>query len=193
MQLLRRSEAMTQVAISSDHQRGSIWYYLTGVLSVLVGVFAITKPMLATVAITQLIGAFCLVNGVILLISAVFGKAKKHRILDILSALLRTVVGVLLLVNVISGIVALTMVLASLFLVEGIVGLVFAFKLRGKNSAWIWVLLNSLVAFVLGGLLFQDLPGDAAWGIGLLFGINSIFLGLSFIMFAAAMPKAQEA
>lgn len=184
---------MTQAAISSDHQRGSIWYYLTGVLSVLVGIFAITKPMVATVAITQLIGAFCLVNGVILLISAIFGKAKKHRILDILSALLRTVVGVLLLVNVISGIVALTIVLASLFLVEGIVGLVFAFKLRGKNSAWIWVLLNSLVAFVLGGLLFQDLPGDAAWGIGLLFGINSIFLGLSFIMFAVAMPKAQEA
>jgi uncharacterized membrane protein HdeD (DUF308 family) len=52
--------------------------------------------------------------------------------------------------------------------------------------------LNGVVALILGGLLLAKFPSDADWAIGLLFGINSVFLGLSLIMFGAAIPKATE-
>jgi len=76
--------------------------------------------------------------------------------------------------------------------VEGNFGVIFALKFRGKNPAWIWLLLNALAAFVLGGMLLAHFPSDAAWAIGLLFGINSLILGVSLIMFAVAMPRLEE-
>ncbi len=175
------------------HAGGKIWFYLSGILSLVVGFVAIARPGLASIVITQLIGIFCVVSGVFLLGSALFGKTTKHRIWDLFSAALRIVVGVLLLVNVFQGMAALTLVLAVLFLAEGVAGLFLAFKLKGKNPAWIWVLLNSFAALVLGGMLLAKFPSDEIWAIGLLFGINSIFLGVSLVMYGAGLHRASEA
>lgn len=175
------------------HAQGKVWFYISGALSLLVGFVAIARPGLASIALTQLIGIFCVVSGVFLLGSALFGKTTRHRLWDLFSAALRIIVGVLFLVNVIKGLLALTLVLAAVFLAEGIAGVVLALKLKGKNPAWIWVLLNSIAAFVLGGMLLAKFPSDAIWAIGLLFGINSIFLGVSLIMYGVGLHRAQEA
>jgi uncharacterized membrane protein HdeD (DUF308 family) len=175
-----------------SQSKGQLWYFLGGALSVIVGVVAMSRPGLASVAIAQIIGIFCLVSGAALLVSALLGKTKKHRLLDFFSAALRVVVGLLLIVKVVQGVMALTLVLAAIFLAEGIFGILLGFGLRGKNSAWIWVVLNGVVALILGGLLLAKFPSDADWAIGLLFGINSVFLGLSLIMFGTAIPKAAE-
>lgn len=169
------------------------WYFIGGVLSLLVGLVAIVRPGLASFAIEQFVGLIFIASGVVLLLSAVFSKAKKHRALDLLSSALRLIVGVLLIAKALAGVIAITLVLASVFVVEGIFGLILALKVRGKNPAWIWILLNAIAAFVLGGMLFANFPSDAAWAIGLLFGINSIFLGVSLIMFALALPRAHDA
>ena len=105
------------------HAGGKVWFYLSGVLSLVVGFVAIARPGLASVALTQLIGIFCVVSGVFLLGSALFGKTTKHRIWDLFSAALRIIVGVLFLVNVVKGVLALTLVLAALFVAEGVAGL----------------------------------------------------------------------
>lgn len=159
----------------------------------MVGILAMARPGIASVAIEQIIGIFLIVSGVALLLSAIFGKAKKHRVLDLLSSALRLITGILLIVKVVSGVVALTLVVASVFIVEGIFGILFALRFRGKNPAWIWVLFNGITALILGGMLLAKFPSDSTWVIGFLFGLNSLILGVSLIMFALAMPKAQEA
>lgn len=177
----------------SEATKGRLWYLLGGGLSALVGILAMARPGLASVAIEQFIGIFLIVSGVVLLFSALFGKAEKHRVLDFLSSALRLATGILLIVKVVSGVIALTLVVASIFFVEGIFGVLFALRYRGKNPAWIWILLNGITAFILGGMLLAKFPSDAAWVIGFLFGLNSLILGVSLIMFALALPKAQEA
>lgn len=172
--------------------KGRIWYFVGSVVCGLVGIAAIALPVYASVVIAQLIGAVCTVSGLILLISALLGRAKRHRVLDLFSAVLRIVVGILLLVEVAEAVAALTLLLAALFIAEGLYGTFFAFKMRGRNPAWIWILLNAIAAFVLGGLLIAKFPSDAAWAIGLLFGINSLFLAVALFMFALAMPQAKE-
>lgn len=182
--------------MSSSHSelaKGRSWYLIGGAFSAIIGVLAIARPGIASVAIEQVIGIFLIVSGVALLLSAIFGRAKKHRILDFLSSALRLATGILLIVKVFSGVLALTLIVATIFIVEGIFGVLFAFRFRGKNPAWIWMLLNGITAFILGGLLFAKFPSDAPWAIGFLFGLNSLFLGISLIMFALAMPKAREA
>lgn len=183
---------MTAQLSAAEVRKGRTWYFVGGGLCVLAGLFAILRPGVATVAIEQFLGIVFVASGLALLLSALFGKAKKHRLLDLASSALRLIVGILLIAKALNGVIALTLVVASIFIVEGIFGLIFALKFRGKNPAWIWMLLNALAAFVLGGMLFANFPSDAAWAIGLLFGINCLILGVSLIMFAVAMPQLEE-
>lgn len=184
---------MPQNISPADRVKGRIWYFAGGALSLLVGVVSIVRPGLATLAIEQFLGLIFIVSGVVLLLSAAFGRARKHRWLDIASSALRLAVGILLIAKALSGMIAITLVVASVFLVEGIFGAILALQWRKRNPAWIWILLNALAAFVLGGMLLARFPSDSVWAVGLLFGINSLFLGLSLIMFAAAMSQAEEA
>ncbi|MFZ4682132.1 MAG: HdeD family acid-resistance protein [Terrimicrobiaceae bacterium] len=176
----------------SELAQGRTWYFLGGGLCVLVGLFSIVRPGIASFAIEQFLGLVFIASGIVLLLSAIFGKAEKHRVLELASSALRLIVGFLLIAKALNGVIALTLVVASIFLVEGIFGVIFALKFRGKNPAWIWILLNALAAFVLSGMLFANFPSDAVWAIGLLFGINSLILGVSLIMFALAMPGSEE-
>ncbi|MFY8217287.1 MAG: HdeD family acid-resistance protein [Chthoniobacterales bacterium] len=183
---------MSNSPMANVFSQGRMWYYGGGLLSLVVGGFAMARPVFASVAIAQIIGIFCLVSGVLLLVSALFGNAKKHRILDFFSAALRVIVGLLLILKVVQGVMALTLVLAAIFIAEGIFGGLLALRLRGKNPAWIWVLLNAAVAVILGLMLLAKFPTDAD-AIGLLFGVNSVFLGASLVMYAWLMPQAKEA
>jgi uncharacterized membrane protein HdeD (DUF308 family) len=180
-------------ATMSNASSGKLWFLLSGVLCIPVGFFSMAWPGLASVAITQLVGALCVVSGVFLLFSAIFGKANHHRILDFCSAVVRLALGLLLLVNVIKGVLTLTLVLACVFVAEGILALVVGFRLKGKNPAWGWVVANGVVALVLGGLLLAKFPADAVFAIGLLFGINMAFTGFSLVMYGLGLSKAQAA
>lgn len=178
---------------TTTHQTSRIWYILGGILSIFVGFFAMGRPGLATLAVTQVVGIIALASGIVLFLAAIFGKARQHRLLDFFSAVLRLAVGLMLVANVLKGMLVLTLVLGAVFLVEGLGGLVLGFKLRGKNPAWGWVVVNGLAALVLGGMLIAQFPGSAIWAIGMLFGINCIFTGATLIAYGSALPKAQEA
>ena len=178
---------------NTTHQKSSIWYVLGGILSIFVGFYAMNRPGLATLAITQVVGIIALASGIVLFFAAIFGKARQHRLLDFFSAILRILVGLLLLGNILKGVLILTLVLGSVFIVEGLFGVVLGLKLRGKNPAWGWVVFRALASLVLGGMLIAQFPSSALWAIGLLFGINCIFNGFSLMMYGTALPKAQEA
>jgi uncharacterized membrane protein HdeD (DUF308 family) len=178
---------------STTHQASRIWYILGGILSIFVGFYAMGRPGLATVAVTQVVGIIALASGLVLFFAAVFGKARQHRLFDFFSAILRIVVGLLLVANVLKGVLLLTLVLGSVFIIEGLYGLVLGVKLRGKNPAWGWVALNGVAALVLGAMLIAQFPDSAVWAIGLLFGINCIFSGATLIAYGTALPRAQEA
>lgn len=178
---------------TTSHHAGRIWYILGGILSVFVGLYAVSLPLLATVLVVKVIAIIALASGLVLFVSAVFGRARQHRWLDFFSSILRIVLGLLMISNMVMSVGVLTLFLGWLFVVEGIYGLVLGFKLRGKNPAWVWVLINGIAALVLGGMLIVQFPSSAIWAIGLLFGINCLFSGFSLIMFGSALPKAQEA
>lgn len=184
---------METTSAQSPHAASRIWYTLGGILSIFVGFYAMNRPGLATLVVAKVVGILVLASGIVLFISAVFGKARQHRLLDFFSAVLRIVVGLFLVTNIIGTVLALTIVLGAVFLVEGIFSLVLGLKLRGKNPAWGWVVLSGVASLVLGGMLIAQFPSSAIWAIGLLFGINCLFTGFSLIMYGTALPRAQEA
>lgn len=166
-------------ALSSHKSKG--WLIFGGIISVLVGFFAILSPYIFSFVITQLIGAFCLVTGVISLVQSLFGKHQAHRLYSGLSGIVRIAAGVALMFFPVAGAAALTLILAILFLVEAIASVVAAFKMKG-NRVWIWLLLNGIVAGILAVMIYSKWPLDALWMIGLLFGIQAIFSGVTMVL-----------
>lgn len=156
------------------------WLIFGGVLSLIVGILAIGTPFVFSYLITQLIGAFLLVGGVIGLFLAIFGKHRHHRFLSALSGIVRIAAGASLFFFTVPGIAALTIILAAVFLSEGVVCIITSLRMRA-NPAWMWILLNGIVAFILGIMIFNRWPADSAWIVGLLFGIQSIFGGASLL------------
>jgi uncharacterized membrane protein HdeD (DUF308 family) len=164
------------------------WLITSGVLSVLVGFLAMGSPIIFSGAIAVVIGVFAIVSGIISVGLALFEKHQAHRLLNGLFALVRIAAGAIILTCVPTGVAALTLVLAVFLIVEGISSIAFGFKMR-THKGWVWMLLNGVAALVLGAMVYSKWPSDAAWVLGLFYGINSLFFGMSLIMLGLGAPK----
>lgn len=164
------------------------WVILEGMVFLLIGVAGITFPYAMTIAIEQVLGILCVVGGVFALGGVFFGGGAGHRLSGALSGILLIATGVVLIMWVKAGVLALTMVLAVLFIVEGVFCIVAALAKKGTLPQWWMLLLNGVVAIVLGCMLYAQWPSSAAWAIGLLYGINMIFGGATFLAMGLAMP-----
>jgi uncharacterized membrane protein HdeD (DUF308 family) len=130
-----------------------------------------------------------LVSGGIGLFQAVFGKEPAHRILSALSAVIRLAAGASLFLFTGSGALALTLILAVVFVVEGIFCIVTSLSMRA-NKAWFWLFLNGLVALALGWMIYAQWPLDGEWVIGVLYGIQSIFSGTAMVMLGLSASRS---
>ena len=179
MSILNPTQALSQ-------SRG--WLIFGGILSIIVGFFAIGSPFLFSIVIVQLLGIFALISGVISLILAIFSKHVAHRILDAFLAVIRIAAGIILLRCIGSSIAVITLILAIFFMVEGIFSIVGAIKIRG-HGGWIWTLINGFVALFLGILVYAQWPSSATWILGFFYGINALFWGISLLSLGLAAPK----
>lgn len=157
-----------------------------GILFIIFGIIAIIVPVAATIAIDLIIGWLFLISGIIQAALS-FQKMKTGGfILSFLSAALSVVVGTLLVANPFHGAVALTMLLAIFFVVEGVIEIALGLEFRGRQN-WIWLIASGIIALVLAYIIFSGLPGSAAWAIGTLVGINMLFFGFALISVSKAI------
>jgi uncharacterized membrane protein HdeD (DUF308 family) len=111
---------------------------------------------------------------------------------ELLVGLLYVIAGGYLAFFPFTGLITLAIVLAILFIAEGIFEVIQAFRVR-PHEGWFWLLLSGLAALAVGVLIAIDLPGSAVWALGLLVGINLLFSGWSYIFLALAGRRAHEA
>jgi uncharacterized membrane protein HdeD (DUF308 family) len=86
------------------------------------------------------------------------------------------------------GVAALTLVLAVLFLIEGILDIVLFFKLRSVRGSG-WELTNGIITLLLGLLIYIHWPSSSLWALGTLVGVSMIVSGLTRIMLSMAVRK----
>jgi uncharacterized membrane protein HdeD (DUF308 family) len=95
-------------------------------------------------------------------------------------ALLTFVVGLWLIVEPHNGSLTLTLVLGIYFLIMGLTRIVVAFMGRGTPNAG-WVGLSGVCGLIIGILVLAKFPSSGDWAIGLLVGIDLLFLGWTLI------------
>ena len=178
-------------------EKGKNWSILLGIVLILVGAFAITLPLATGWKITIWLGIIFLVAGVTELIYAWKSDSEDRLtfMLKVVIGLLYLGAGTILLFNPIKGLTALTIILGSFLLFEGIFELVLAFKLRPLSPNWSWILAHSILTLSLAAMIGTKWPSSSIWFIGLLIGISIISNGISRIMVSLvvrSLPSIQQ-
>ncbi len=167
------------------------WFLTLGILLGLIGRAAIAFPFLSTLAAKIAIGWIFLVAGVVEVFHAFYVKRWAGFFWNLLIGLLYIAAGVWLAFFPLTGILTLTIVIAALFIAEGIMKLIMGFRMRPHEGLG-WVIFSGLVAIAAGLLIALSLPTSAVWALGLLAGINLLFSGWSFIYLALTGKRASD-
>jgi uncharacterized membrane protein HdeD (DUF308 family) len=157
-----------------------------GIVMLVLGLLAIAVPEVASLAIAILIGWLFFIGGIFRTLSLLQHRSMPGFAWSLLTSLLAIVLGVVLLFRPIAGVLTLTIVLVAFFIIEGVAAILLAIEHRRHLPSWGWVLLSGLVDLLLAYLIWDGWPSSAGWAIGLLVGVNMVFVGLSLIMTAIA-------
>ena len=173
--------AGTAVAGTTGTRRG--WAIAAGVLLILVGIEALAAPYLAALFAALWVGWGLVFGGVAELISAY--SASDNRVWKVVIGLLYAAVGLYMLMNPGSGLIALALTLAWLFLIQGVVSIFGALQLR-PAPGWGWWLFDGVITLLLAFLIFSGWPGDSVRIVALLVGISLIISGANRLALAFA-------
>jgi uncharacterized membrane protein HdeD (DUF308 family) len=161
------------------------WFLALGILFVILGMACIAFDVTATFATVLIFGWMLLIGGVFALVQAFTVGTWSGLVLYLLSALFRGFTGYLLIRYPLVGAEALTLVLASFFVVSGL------FRAIGfgmvKIPRWGWAVFSGVVSVVLGVMLLVQIPISGIWFIGFAIGVDLIFDGAAVIGFATAI------
>ncbi|NHQ75395.1 HdeD family acid-resistance protein [Roseovarius gahaiensis] len=164
------------------------WLWIAGIVSIVMGGAAVLFPFAATLAAELVFGAILVVSGIVELVRAFAMRHNGSLAWNALFGLVAVVAGAILLAWPLQGMVTLTIVLGVFFLLGGAFKLVAGFGLR-PFPGWGWIGFSGALSVLLGVLVLFGLPGTALWAVGLLVGIDLIFLGVAEIAMASALAR----
>jgi uncharacterized membrane protein HdeD (DUF308 family) len=189
----RQTEQLGRAFAGAVHEHWAL-FLAEGIILVILGIAAIMLPLVATIALTIIIGWIFLVSGIVGLVTTFWMRQAPGFWWSLISAIIAIGAGVVLLLWPVSGSVSLTLVLIAFFVVEGIASIMYAIEHRNQlTGRWVWMLVSGIIDLVLAGIIFAGLPGTALWALGLLVGINMVFGGAALIAMALAARQPASA
>jgi uncharacterized membrane protein HdeD (DUF308 family) len=165
------------------------WLIASGILSIIVGVVALTVPAAASVGTAIFLGWVLVFAGVVMTAHSFSRGSAGGITLGFLNGLLTLLVGLYIVIFPLSGTVTLTFVLAVWFFGIGVLEVLTAWRAGGQPMAAVFAF-SGVLSAILGVLIVADLPSSAGWAIGLLVGINLVFWGVRALMLASMFKRA---
>ncbi len=160
------------------------WFIGLGILLIVLGTIALGASAVMTLATMVFIGWLMIVGGVMQAVHAWTCKGWSGFFLDLLTGILYTVAGFMIVANPGASAVTLTLLISMFLIFGGIFRIVAAVAVRSQN--WGWVLLHGVVNLLLGIAIWQQWPLSGLWVIGLFLGIDMVFNGWSLVMLGLA-------
>jgi len=173
---LDAAAAAMRDAMRDTVRRYWLWYLVQGVLMAVTGVLALIFPWIASVAIVRLLGWFLFISGILQGIGLIGARQVPYFWLELLSAVLAIVIGLLLLRHTDAGLLFFSVLLLVYFMIEGVVKVIFALSIRPFPN-WGWVLASGLIGILLALYLWLNLSTVTDWMLGVLFGVLLVVEG----------------
>lgn len=163
-----------------------------GIVFMTLGLFCMFYSGIATAATVLVLGWMLLFSGIVSLIQSFWVRNWNGFFLFFLNALLRGVLGYLLLRHPLAGAAGVTLVLGSLFVVGGLFRIVGASVLRFPS--WGWAVLSGIVSLVLGVVVLAHMPVMSVFFLGIVVGVDLVTDGIAFVALGTqlhSIPKIE--
>ena len=86
------------------------------------------------------------------------------------------------------GVATLTLLLAGLFFLEGVLEIIGYFQLWQRRW-WGWFLLDGIISLLIGGLILAHWPSSSQWVVGTQVGLSMIVSGVTRAMMSLASRR----
>ena len=171
-------------ALRETVRRYSLLYLIQGVLMLVTGVLALIYPWIASVTIVRLLGWFLIISGMLQGIGLISAREVPYFWLEVISAVLAIVIGLLLLRHIDAGMLFFGVLFIVYFMIEGILKTMFALTIRPLPN-WGLVLASGLIGIALSVYLWTNLSTTGSmWMLGVLLGILLVVEGAALTSLA---------
>jgi len=150
--------------------------------------FAVGSPALAAVAVNAVIAWLIVLAGVVHLFLAFHAHRAGSLLWKLVVGIAYVFFGVYLIAHPALGVASLTLVLGSLFLVEGIFDIALFFQMRAVGGSS-WILVDGIITLLLGLMIYLQWPSSSNWAIGTLVGVSLIISGITRLILSFAVRK----
>jgi uncharacterized membrane protein HdeD (DUF308 family) len=147
-------------------------------------------PILSNIAVMLFLGIILMVTGVATIIMSFWAGKWSGMLVQLLVGILYVVVGVQITDTPVRAGLVLAIFLAGFFIVAGAFRIVAALAIRFPH--WGWALLNGIVTFLCGVVIYRHFPECALWLVGLLVGLELFFNGWTWIMLSLAIRNIPD-
>jgi uncharacterized membrane protein HdeD (DUF308 family) len=170
------------------------WLLALGLLLIVTGTIGIGMAFYVTLASVLVYGGFILAAGLLQLWQGI--KAKEitwsGRTQHFLVALLYLAIAGLIIWDPIAASAGLTLFLAVLFAVIGVVRIIDAIHYRRRRWQWVWLAIAGVINLILAMIIFLNWPFSGLWVIGLFVAIEMIINGWLLTFFAWEVRKNEQ-
>ena len=156
---------------------------------IVVGALAIALPLLAGLLAALVMAWALILGGVLQLGGAWHPQRLRSRLWHVLLGLLYLASGLYLALVPGLALASLTLLLALVFFVGGIMRLIAWSRHRDVVGAG-WLLADGLVTLLLGLMIGFGWPASSVWAPGTLLGIALLFNGVSGMMFTLSLRRS---
>ena len=178
----------TYKSISQTVQEKWGWFMLLGVVFLIGGVFAIAMPLVSSIAVGIFLAAVLIVAGIFQVFQAFSVQSWTGFIWQLLIGIIMLLGGIAIYMSPATGSIALTLVIAAVFIAKGVFQIVLGFRLRPQDG-WGWILTAGIIALAAGIMIVSNYPFSGLWVPGTLAGISLIFTGWSYIALGLAAKR----
>ena len=169
---------------SANIKKASGAVTLWGVLTIVLGVFAMGAPLVTGLALAVLIGISLVAAGLMQSIYAFQAGSIGKGVLRLLFGGVTVLAGLTIAGQPGIALATLTLILAIYFVVDGVTTLIASTAVAGGQGKGL-IIFNGIVTLVLGIMIWRGWPVSGAWAIGILVGIRLIFSGMTMMALGA--------
>lgn len=184
MNILQSDYICPPVSDLDGLERDRKWFLAFGIFSIILGLVALSVPLLTTLLSVIFLGSILLVSGIFQIFRSLGANRDREFPLHLVIGVLYGIVGIIIIFNPAISAVSFTLLFAAFFIAAGALRIIRAAVARFSN--WAWMVLSGIVTLALGILVWAGWPVSGLWVIGLFVGIEMVLYGWSIVMLASA-------
>ena len=162
------------------------------VVMIVLGFLAVFLPLATGIGISILVGWIIVFSGFAYLAYAFAAQGAGAFLWRTLVGVAYVMGGVYLAFHPGIALESLTLVVAAVFLAEGVLELVVFFQFRALPGSG-WILFDGIVTLLLAYVIWRPWPSSSTWAIGTIVGVNLIVSGFTRLMYSMAARKTIKA